>query len=561
MRPSWVKFVLLALSGCTAGTTPGDAIEVLVPAAPATLDPRFTTDAVGMRISRLVHAGLVRLDEDSLEPRPYLAERLSWDGPLAMEITLRPNLHFASGAPFESGDVCATITALRSEALASPHRGLVSAIASCEERGPLALRLSLKESRATLMTDLELPILRRDQASSSPGRPLDSLGPFVLGRVSEGEIQLKARDKGPLPEPSHDVVVRVVRDETARATRLLAGRADVVPNAVSPPMLDALAAHGITIEERPGANLTYLLIHDQRPGFSEIGVRRALAQSLDRELLVKALLGGHARVARSFLPPESWVCAGEEASCEWGGVPGFDLEAAKRGLASAGVKRVTLLCSTDRQRVTMGRAVAQMLGDVGLEVELLPLDLGVMLHRLSSGDFELAILQIPELTEPNLLRWFFHSSAIPAPGRGGANRARYTSTIVDRLLDEAARIPEREVRREKYQGALRVMMEELPVIPLFHEAQVAALSTRVSSFRPSAEGRWLSLANRYLFFGFFPFFFLSPFFFEGEIRSIRARYSPVYEPGVEAISSGVPCATICPPRSPPSGPRSMTQSA
>ena len=36
-----------------------------------------------------------------------------------------------------------------------------------------------------------------------------------------------------------------------------------------------------------------------------------------------------------------------------------------------------------------------------------------------AGDYELAIVQIPELTEPNLLRWFFHSSAIPAPGKGG----------------------------------------------------------------------------------------------------------------------------------------------
>ena len=43
--------------------------------------------------------------------------------------------------------------------------------------------------------------------------------------------------------------------------------------------------------------------------------------------------------------------------------------------------------------------------------------------------------------------------------------------------------------------------------------------------------------------------------------STRARYSPVAESGVAATCSGVPAATTWPPRAPPSGPRSMIQSA
>lgn len=40
--------------------------------------------------------------------------------------------------------------------------------------------------------------------------------------------------------------------------------------------------------------------------------------------------------------------------------------------------------------------------------------------------------------------------------------------------------------------------------------------------------------------------------------SRRLRNCPVALPGQAAISSGVPAATICPPASPPSGPRSIT---
>ena len=44
-------------------------------------------------------------------------------------------------------------------------------------------------------------------------------------------------------------------------------------------------------------------------------------------------------------------------------------------------------------------------------------------------------------------------------------------------------------------------------------------------------------------------------------RSSGCRYWPVYDVLTSATCSGVPAATTVPPRSPPSGPRSMIQSA
>ena len=41
------------------------------------------------------------------------------------------------------------------------------------------------------------------------------------------------------------------------------------------------------------------------------------------------------------------------------------------------------------------------------------------------------------------------------------------------------------------------------------------------------------------------------------LASSGFKYCPVYDCGTAAISSGVPVATMVPPRSPPSGPRSM----
>ncbi|MEB2324110.1 MAG: hypothetical protein OZ921_16475, partial [Sorangiineae bacterium] len=141
------------------------------------------------------------------------------------------------------------------------------------------------------------------------------------------------------------------------------------------------------------------------------------------------------------------------------------------------------------------RAIAQMLGDAGLTVRVVPLDLGVMLERLDSGNYDLATLQMPELTEPNVLSWFFSPTGVPGEGGAGRNRARYRSPAAGRLLAEASRVSEPEQRRPLYQQLARLMAEDLPVVPLWHEDQIAVVSPRARGFVPSAEGRWLSIAR------------------------------------------------------------------
>ncbi|HEU4412286.1 MAG TPA: ABC transporter substrate-binding protein [Polyangiaceae bacterium] len=463
---------------------------MLVASPPMSLDPRYLTDAVGVRLSRLAHAGLFGLDPETLEPVPLAAASYAWEGPLSLRVALRGDVSFASGAPFEAEDVCATLRALGDPALASPHAGLVEAVGRCEIVSPKEVRLGLVHERATLLTDLELPVLRRDEAAG-PRRPeggLDGLGPYAFGRVGEGTVELRARAGGALSRPAHDLNVRVVRDENARALRLLAGRADVVPNGLSAPLLGALEARGAIVRARPGANLTYLLPHHGRVPFRDVRARRAVSLGVERGRLARTLFEGRAEPARSFVPPGSWAHPP--------GLPPlpYDPAEAARLFAELGRPSASLLVSSDRARGVQARAIAQMLRDAGLAVEVVTLELGALLQRLTAGDFELALLQMPEITEPQLMQWFFHSGSIPGEGVG-ANRARYRNAAVDDRLERASRSTDREARRGLLREALGLMGDDLPVVPLFHEDQVVALSPRAASFVPSAEGRWLGLAS------------------------------------------------------------------
>ena len=466
-------------------------LEMLVPIEIVELDPRYATRALDVKASRLVHAGLVDLDPETLLPRPRLADSLQLLDDRTIIIQLKPNVRFHSGRLLEARDVCATLEALKDPQLESPHRTIVSAFSTCAELGPGRIRLGLAYSRATWMTDLEIPILRSDQARlprSNSSLVLDGLGPFSIAKQLDNELRLLPANDSVMGRPKQGVVIRTVRDENARVLRLLAGEADIATNAVSPMLLSKLSSYSnLSLTTRPGANITYLLVQNDREPFRDAATRRAISLAIDRHAIVKNLLNGYAVEAKWLLPETHWATPH--------GLPplAFDPTAARSVLAKFG--KVTLLTSPDRSRVIIARAIAQMLSDAGLETRVLPLDLGLMLARLDAGDFSLAILQIPELTEPHVLSWFFHPNGIPGEGHDGRNRARYRNPRAAELFDAAARSFDRGARQSLYAQLAQLMLADMPVIPLWHEDQIAVAAARVHGFRPSAEGHWLSLAS------------------------------------------------------------------
>lgn len=482
---------LIPSAGCQQTQTKLDAVEISVGTNPATLDPRFATRGLDIRLTRLLHAGLMELDPNTLEPIPALATSVVRRDEFGLDVTLDPTAKFHSGKSLEPSDVCATLRAIRDPALESPHRSIVEAFSECVPKGPHALHLTLSGPRASFLSDLEIPILRADEAYSAPRRDgtLDGLGPFRIESNTKGAIRFAPTANGVRKPARFPIVVRTVHDENARAMRLLAGRTELAPNAFSPSLLRGFAHRtpGVVVTSRPGANITYLLIRCDRPPFDRPEIRRALSQAIDRQAIVTHLLAGKARAAKWLIPDGHWAAPE--------GLPNldFDASAARRELAQ--LRPVTLLTSTDRTRVLVARAVAQMLTDSGLATQVIPLELGMLLSRLDAGQFALAILQIPELTEPNILSWFFHPRAIGESQKLGKNRGHYQSEMAGELLDKASATFDQAERRRLYVELAKVMLTDMPVVPLWHEDQVVVARGRGRSFVPSAEGRWSSLAE------------------------------------------------------------------
>jgi len=502
---------LAALIGCgDDGDSPtegrGEMLTVVLPRDAEQLDPRFVGDPYGLKVTRLIFASLVTIDPRTLEVVPDLAEAVEVETPVRYRVALRPGLRFSDGTSLDADDVIATFRSVVDPELGSRYASTYRRIRRMDRVDDLTVVFHLTAPHATFVTDLELPVMRAEDARhqvGGEGPPPIGAGPYALSRRTPGHLELDANPNWHGGTPTFPRVhMLVVRDDNTRALRLLAGAGDLAVNAI-PALLVPLFEEDDRFEVRtaPGVGTTYLGFHTEAAPFDDLRVRRAIAHAVDRETLVEAKLGGRALLARGWIPPGHWAYQEDVPTYD------YDPDRAMALLDEAGFAdpdgpggeprmTVALRTSSDRFRLSIARAVAAMLGNVGIAVDVRPSETATMIADLNRGRFQMTLLQVPEVFEPHVLSWFFASERIPVLGeREGANRWRLRSAALDGALERGRANAEREVRIDAYREAQRVLAAELPVVPLWHEDVVAIVGPGARQYDVPRDGRLGTLAR------------------------------------------------------------------
>lgn len=499
-------FFCAVLSGCGSqaeepSRDDAEALRVLLPRDVEHIDPRVTVDAYGLRVSRLLFASLVRIDPHTLEPVPDLAESVRVVSPVEYRVTLREGLRFSDGSVLDSEDVRMTYVGLRDPSLRSPYARTYARVIAIETPTPREIVFRLDGPHATFLTDLEMPIVRAEDSTTliGEGSSVVSSGPFRLIARTPGNIELAANPRwhGGTPKFSK-VHFRVVRDDNTRALRLLAGAADLAMGSV-PPLLVPLFEQRpeFVVKQAPGIGTAYLGARTDRGPLADVRVRRALSLLIDREAIIANKFGGRARVARGWITPGHWAFTNEVVE------PRLDVAEAEALLDEAGFPvrdgermRLVLRCGSDRFRQSLAQAIAAMAKRAHVTIEVRPSEVATLLADLNRGQFDLGLLEVPEVIEPHVLSWFFGSDRIPDGERvEGANRWRFRSAELDAALERGRRAVDRGERIAAYVVAQRILARELPVIPLWHEDVVAVVGPRASGFVVPRDARFSTLAR------------------------------------------------------------------
>jgi oligopeptide transport system substrate-binding protein len=210
----------------------------------------------------------------------------------------------------------------------------------------------------------------------------------------------------------------------------------------------------------------------------DVRVRKALAFSVNRKLLVEKVTKCGQIPAYSFTPPGS---NGYEPDTE---IP-FDPQQAKELLVSAGFDetnpfpKLEILFNTNEDHRKIALAIQQMWQqNLGIEVELVNQDWKVYLSREMVGDFQVSRAGwIGDYEDPNTFL------DLMRPNRGN-NKTGWENKQYDSIVAQANSTNDQSERYELLKQAERILIDEMPIIPLYTYVRSYQLSPDVKGFSP-----------------------------------------------------------------------------
>lgn len=511
------------LGACAAEEQPPETVLFAYNASDGvrSLDPGKATDLESMWVVDQLYEGLLELDA-TLTVQPALAASwsVSADG-LVYTFRLNTEATFHNGQPVTASDVAASFARLCDPEEALPGRWVLNDLKpdGVHVLSPDSLQLHLNRPQPVfpgLLCTPQASILYGGGRAGTPDTEDMGSGPFVLkGWIPETAMVLHRnsgywmRDATGTPLPYIDGIrIEFNREPGAEFLGFRKGDYDFV-SALNPEWVQALRNDEggwkpewkgkFEVHQVPYLKTDYIgfLVDSvalESGGFPGLGsgLRRAMSMAIDRDALVRELRADEAVPAQGFVPP---------------GMPGFDLGQrrvspdlqhrpqtvdsilAAMGIgAEAPLRRIRAgTLGTKPDMADLAGALQHIWAEHGIDVDIDIAPSAIDAERVARSQVPIFrkswLADYPDAE--NFMGLFMPDRWSP----NGPNYTHYANAEVTELLTRAAAmIPGRE-RQEVMRRAESKMLQDMPVIPLWHDQVVHLVSRQWEGWQVSPTNR------------------------------------------------------------------------
>jgi peptide/nickel transport system substrate-binding protein len=508
--------VLLVLAACSGpGTSTGSSTPVAGgtltyasgDAEPTCLDPHVGGNYPQALLATQYIEELVGLDDG--KPTPELATKWTTSGDgKTLTFTLRDDVTFTDGTPFDAAAVVANIEHVQDPATASSTgylalQSITKATATDEHTVTLTLSRpdsALLESFSQPWVGMESPkALEREQATNCES-PVGT-GPFEVTGWKHGDRVTLTKNSdywGKTKPRLSGITWRFLPDSTSRYAALQSGQVDVIDNA-QPDQLKAASAKGAIRDldaPRPGAS-NRLELNSGHGVFRDQAVRQAFIAGAEIDPGLQSLFLGTAKRSYSVLSSAEPLAYSEKSRFEYSPTKAKQLlDDAGWKVGSDGIREkdgqqltVTFPVSTN-QSVPAERSLFQQIQAsekaVGFKVVLDELDLSSWYAALAANEYDVVSAPYTKVG-PDVLRILYDSASIePAPSGYFANLAQLDDPAVDRLLEQAARTSDADERADLYEQAQKAILASDTVLPLYDQQNHFLVRSAVHGIRTTS---------------------------------------------------------------------------
>ena len=523
----------LAGGGAFLATALAGGVEAASPvyrrgndADPETLDPHRSSTVAEAHILRDLYEGLLTYDASGAIVQGAATDWTVSPDALTYTFTLREDGRWSNGDTVVAADFVFALRRIMNPMTAAKYAEILAPIrnARAVNQGSApaeALGVAASDPR-TLVLTLDQPtpyvlellthqtalpvhppsIERFGDAFTKPGN-LVSNGPYRLADIVPN-------DRITLVRNPHHYAAREVRIETvaflptpdlsSAVRRYAAGEIDSLADLPGDQIPSLEKRFGDQVKLGPALGLAALAINLRKAPFNDIRVRRALSLVIDREFLSEVVWGRTMAPAYSFCPPgldnalPPPELAGREA------MPIDREEEARALLSSAGFGparplHVEYRFNTSDNNRNTAIAIADMWRAIGVETRFVYTDAKThFAHLRDGGDFDVARYSwIADYSDPQNFLFLLETDNV------GFNCGRYASPAFDELMRQAAAERDLRSRAAILFQAERILLADLPWIPLMHTRSKALISPRLSGYRQNLRNvsptRFLTLGS------------------------------------------------------------------
>jgi peptide/nickel transport system substrate-binding protein len=420
---------------------------------------------------------LVEVDYGKREYFGVLAESWEFQGKRWV-FKLRKNVKFHDGAPFTSQDVIYSINRIKNDKQSlqkDNFRDLVEMQAIDEH----TVAFVTETPNAVFLDRLQNRFMLGQAGTEAQGgdpaerKPIGT-GPYrFVSWQRDGNLVMTRNDnywgnKAAIKE----IVTRRVKEDAGRVAGLLAGQGDIANN-VPVEELSRFDKHPrVRAEKVEGVRMYFLAMNCTHKPFDNKLVRQAINYAVDPAVIIKHIYEGNGYVMNG--PLGSNVIGFDPKIKRYA----YDPAKAKELLGKAGFPQgleVKLYFSPDRypKAKEVCQVIADQLAKVGIKTELVSQEFVIFWGKegVNGGKLGFYYVGRPAADADTVYDQYYRSGVTP--------RVQYKNAEFDKLVDEEQRTGDPKKRVAILQQAGRILMEDVPFVPLYTLAEIYGAARNV----------------------------------------------------------------------------------
>lgn len=289
-----------------------------------------------------------------------------------------------------------------------------------------------------------------------------------------------------------NIRVRVIPDADTRFSALKSGEIMGVIdlNAIPTSLAVELEGDGnFALTTTKSTMIRFLCLNGTQFPFNDVRMRQAVSLALQRSVITEDIYDGFGTPTTNILNYSTPFY--KEFPVE------EDMEKAKELAAEVlGDERVTvtyLYNGSEAAQKGEAELIASWLSEIGIDCELMPMEMTNMKEQMKTGDYGIARMQqgLSNSEPATIFRRFMLTS-------GDLNQnysLGYQSDEVDALMAEAESAIDMDVRTECYNRIQEISTQEFPVVPLFNDMTLMAYNTKLTGYEAKLYGIELPLVG------------------------------------------------------------------